>query len=151
MRRFRRVRAFGAPFPTPGFMDADVVSNLAVVVSAVLALALVLALARVAIGGSPAGGTRVERSAVSASTAAWAGPGPGTQGSAGSTGARSGSSFGGGPPVGPGYQLAAADGGVFSFGNSRHAGSMGAARLAAPVMALADTPDGTGYWEVAAD
>jgi len=155
MRRFRRVRASGASFPTPGFMDADVVSNLAVVVCAVLALGLVLVLARAAIGGSPAGGIRVNRSADwagSAASAASAAAGPGSQGSTGSTGARGGSSGGGsGPQVGPGYQLAAADGGVFSFGNSRYAGSMGATPLAAPVMALADTPDGNGYWEVAAD
>ena len=52
---------------------------------------------------------------------------------------------------GPGYRLAAADGGVFSYGNARFLGSMGGSRLAAPVVALAETPDGLGYWEAASD
>jgi hypothetical protein len=52
---------------------------------------------------------------------------------------------------GPGYRLAAADGGVFSYGNSRYLGSMGATSLSAPVVAIAATPDGLGYWEAAAD
>ena len=55
------------------------------------------------------------------------------------------------PLWGPGYRLAAADGGVFSFGNARFLGSMGATSLAEPVVALATTPDGLGYWETAAD
>ncbi|HVA44635.1 MAG TPA: hypothetical protein VNF50_14225 [Acidimicrobiales bacterium] len=55
------------------------------------------------------------------------------------------------PLWGPGYRLAAADGGVFSFGNARFLGSMGDYGLAAPVVALATTPDGLGYWEAAGD
>ena len=50
----------------------------------------------------------------------------------------------------PGYDLAASDGGVFSFGAAAFDGSMGGRRLAAPVVAVAADPSG-GYWEVAAD
>ena len=52
---------------------------------------------------------------------------------------------------GPGYRLASADGGVFSYGNARFLGSMGASHLAAPVVGLAESPDGLGYWEAASD
>ncbi len=54
-------------------------------------------------------------------------------------------------PDGQGYWLAAADGGVFSFGTARFYGSMGGARLNQPVVGMAATPDGQGYWLVAAD
>ncbi len=50
-----------------------------------------------------------------------------------------------------GCWLVAADGGVFSLGTARFHGSMGGARLAAPVTGLAATPDAGGYYEVAAD
>ncbi len=50
-----------------------------------------------------------------------------------------------------GYWLAAADGGVFSFGDARFAGSTGALHLNAPIVGMAPTPDGQGYWLVAAD
>jgi hypothetical protein len=39
-------------------------------------------------------------------------------------------------PGGGGYWLVASDGGIFSFGEARFDGSMGAVRLAAPVVAL---------------
>ena len=54
-------------------------------------------------------------------------------------------------PVANGYWLAAADGGVFSFGSAAFQGSMGAVRLNQPVVGIAATPTGQGYWLVAAD
>ncbi len=50
-----------------------------------------------------------------------------------------------------GYRLAAADGGVFAFGDAVFAGSMGGQRLASPVVGLAASPSGRGYWLAAAD
>ena len=50
-----------------------------------------------------------------------------------------------------GLWLAAADGGVFSFGDATFYGSMGGSRLNAPVAGIAGTPDGKGYWLAAAD
>ena len=50
-----------------------------------------------------------------------------------------------------GYHLAAADGGIFSFGDARFAGSTGGHRLNQPVVGMASTHDGGGYWMVAAD
>jgi hypothetical protein len=50
-----------------------------------------------------------------------------------------------------GYYLAAADGGVFGFGNLPFCGSTGGVWLAQPVVGLASTPDKGGYWLVAAD
>jgi hypothetical protein len=47
--------------------------------------------------------------------------------------------------------LAAADGGVFAFGDARFLGSMGGTPLNAPVVGMAATPDGNGYWLVASD
>jgi hypothetical protein len=44
----------------------------------------------------------------------------------------------------------ASDGGIFVFGPSFH-GSMGAIALNRPVVGIAATPDGNGYWEVASD
>ncbi|MFC4068178.1 glycoside hydrolase family 19 protein [Actinoplanes subglobosus] len=62
------------------------------------------------------------------------------------------------PPVGiattksgRGYWVAAADGGVFSFGDARFHGSMGGKTLNAPVVAIAATATGLGYWLTAAD
>jgi hypothetical protein len=56
------------------------------------------------------------------------------------------------PPVSnQGLVLSARDGGVFTYGTARFAGSMGGQRLNAPMVGLAATPDGGGYWEVAAD
>ena len=50
-----------------------------------------------------------------------------------------------------GYALAAADGGVFSYGDQAYAGSMGGHALSAPIVGMAETPDRRGYWLVAAD
>ena len=50
----------------------------------------------------------------------------------------------------PGYRLAAADGGVFSFCAPFY-GSMGGHPLNRPIVGMAATPDGGGYWLVAAD
>ena len=63
------------------------------------------------------------------------------------------------PPLDPpevprratGYWFVAGDGGVFSFGDAGFHGSMGATRLAAPVVGMASTPSGAGYWMVARD
>ena len=49
------------------------------------------------------------------------------------------------------YSLGAADGGVFAFGGARFYGSMVGTPLNAPVVGMAATPTGNGYWEVAAD
>ena len=60
-----------------------------------------------------------------------------------------------GPPVPgpstPGYWLAAADGGVFSFGSAAFFGSAGALPLTRPVVGAASTLDHGGYWLVASD
>ena len=47
----------------------------------------------------------------------------------------------------------AADGGVFSFGDatSHFYGSLGGSHLNAPIVGMAPTADGDGYWLVAAD
>ncbi|HVA04148.1 MAG TPA: glycoside hydrolase family 43 protein [Acidimicrobiales bacterium] len=50
-----------------------------------------------------------------------------------------------------GYHLFAMDGGVFTFGAARFAGSMGATALRAPVVQGASDPATGGYWEVGAD
>jgi hypothetical protein len=51
---------------------------------------------------------------------------------------------------GPGYRLAAADGGVYSFCEPFH-GSMGGVPLNKPIVGMASTSDGGGYWLVASD
>jgi hypothetical protein len=50
----------------------------------------------------------------------------------------------------PGYRLVAADGGVFSF-CAPFLGSMGGQHLDAPMVGMAETPGGGGYWEVGSD
>jgi hypothetical protein len=50
----------------------------------------------------------------------------------------------------PGYRMAAADGGVFTFCEPFF-GSMGGTPLVANIVGLAATPDNGGYWLVAAD
>jgi hypothetical protein len=45
----------------------------------------------------------------------------------------------------------ASDGGIFSFGDATFFGSMGGQTLNKPVVGMAATPDGGGYWEVASD
>ena len=54
-------------------------------------------------------------------------------------------------PAGPGYWLAASDGGVFAFGRASFFGSTGSASLNAPMVGIAATPHGRGYWLVGAD
>ncbi|HTZ09271.1 MAG TPA: SpoIID/LytB domain-containing protein [Acidimicrobiales bacterium] len=50
-----------------------------------------------------------------------------------------------------GYWMAGTDGGVFAFGAAPFDGSLGAVKLAAPVVGMAGGPGGAGYWMVAAD
>ncbi|HWD52592.1 MAG TPA: hypothetical protein VG412_09340, partial [Acidimicrobiales bacterium] len=50
-----------------------------------------------------------------------------------------------------GALLAAADGGVFSFCGAPFYGSMGGMHLNQPIVGIAATPDGKGYWLVASD
>ena len=50
-----------------------------------------------------------------------------------------------------GYHLAAADGGVFSYGDAAFDGSAGGHRLNQPVVGMTPTHDGGGYWLVASD
>jgi hypothetical protein len=47
--------------------------------------------------------------------------------------------------------LVAADGGIFSFGDARFHGSTGSLTLNKPIVGMAGTPSGGGYWLVAAD
>ncbi len=54
-------------------------------------------------------------------------------------------------PGGDGYWVAAADGGIFSFGAAPFHGSMGGIALNRPIVGMAATPDGGGYWLVASD
>jgi SpoIID/LytB domain protein len=62
------------------------------------------------------------------------------------------SDVGGGPSGGVGgYWLAAADGGIFAFGDAPFYGSIGGRPLNAPIVALAPTGNHRGYWEVASD
>jgi hypothetical protein len=55
------------------------------------------------------------------------------------------------PPATQGYWEAAADGGIFSFGNADYFGSMGGKSLNRPIVGLAGGPANQGYWEVASD
>ncbi len=50
-----------------------------------------------------------------------------------------------------GYSFAAADGGVFAFGDYPMCGSMAGTTLSAPIVGIALTPDKGGYWLAAAD
>ena len=45
----------------------------------------------------------------------------------------------------------ASDGGIFSFGDAAFYGSTGAIRLNRPIVGMAPTPTGKGYWLVASD
>ena len=45
----------------------------------------------------------------------------------------------------------ASDGGIFNFGDAGFYGSMGAHHLNQPIVGMASTPDGGGYWLVASD
>ena len=51
-------------------------------------------------------------------------------------------------PTRQGYWLVASDGGVFAFGDAGFHGSTGALHLNAPIVGIAPTPDGHGYWLV---
>jgi hypothetical protein len=55
------------------------------------------------------------------------------------------------PASNQGMVLAARDGGVFAYGTAPFAGSMGGQHLNAPVVGVAATPDGGGYWLVGSD
>ncbi len=55
------------------------------------------------------------------------------------------------PSGSEGYDVAAADGGVFSFGTAQYDGSMGGTHLHASVVGLAGDIRTGGYWEVASD
>ncbi len=55
------------------------------------------------------------------------------------------------PASSQGIVLAAGDGGAFNYGTAQFAGSMGGQHLNAPVVGVAATPDGGGYWLVASD
>ena len=52
---------------------------------------------------------------------------------------------------GGGYWLAAADGGVFSFGDAPYLGSAANLTLTAPIVGMATDPNMQGYWLVASD
>ena len=54
-------------------------------------------------------------------------------------------------PLGVGYRLYAADGGVFNFGDASYFGSMGGKPLNKPIVGAAPTTIGLGYWLVATD
>ena len=54
-------------------------------------------------------------------------------------------------PSGNGYWLAAADGGIFTFGDAKYLGSASRHRLSAPIVGIAATPSGKGYWLAGAD
>lgn len=54
-------------------------------------------------------------------------------------------------PTARGGWVAAADGGVFAFGDARYYGSMGGVRLNQPIVGITATPTGRGYWLVARD
>ena len=49
------------------------------------------------------------------------------------------------------FELVARDGGIFSFGDATFAGSTGGIRLNQPIVGMAPTASGQGYWLVAAD
>ena len=52
---------------------------------------------------------------------------------------------------GHGYWTVGSDGGVFSFGDAKYAGSMGGRHLNAPIVGIAQGPASGGYWLVASD
>src|SRR5437867_8101300 len=47
---------------------------------------------------------------------------------------------------GRGYWLVASDGGIFTFGDAGFFGSTGSIHLNKPIVGMAATPDGRGYW-----
>ena len=54
-------------------------------------------------------------------------------------------------PSRKGYWMVAADGGIFSFGDTAFFGSTGDMALNRPIVGMAATPTGQGYWLVASD
>jgi hypothetical protein len=54
-------------------------------------------------------------------------------------------------PTGHGYWLAAADGGVFTFGDAHFRGSAAPYHPSSPIVGIAATASGRGYWLLAAD
>src|SRR5581483_12160512 len=76
-----------------------------------------------------------------------AGAGSGGASAAAAEGTVSASGEGSGPP--PGYWLVGPDGGVFAFGGAAFFGSTGDRRLNQPVVGMAPTRIGDGYWLVA--
>ena len=52
---------------------------------------------------------------------------------------------------GHGYWTVGSDGGVFSFGDAKYAGSMGGRHLDSPIVGIAQGPASDGYWLVASD
>jgi hypothetical protein len=52
---------------------------------------------------------------------------------------------------GHGYWTVGSDGGVFSFGDAKYAGSMGNKHLNSPIVGMAAGPASGGYWLVASD
>ncbi len=55
------------------------------------------------------------------------------------------------PSSNQGIVLTARDGGIFNLGNAPFSGSMAGQPLDEPIVGIAATPDGNGYWEVASD
>jgi hypothetical protein len=47
--------------------------------------------------------------------------------------------------------MVARDGGIFAFGDALFKGSTGNLKLAQPIVGMATTPSGNGYWMVARD
>jgi len=47
--------------------------------------------------------------------------------------------------------MVASDGGIFDFGDALFDGSMGGQTLQRPIVGMASTPAGSGYWLVASD
>jgi precorrin-2 methylase len=45
----------------------------------------------------------------------------------------------------------ASDGGIFNYGDATFYGSAGAIHLNEPIVGMASSPDGKGYWLVASD
>ena len=54
-------------------------------------------------------------------------------------------------PTGAGYWMAAADGGIFAYGDAGFHGSAGNIQLQQPIVGMTSTSSGGGYWMVAAD
>jgi hypothetical protein len=51
----------------------------------------------------------------------------------------------------PGYVAVTAAGGAYAYGGAKFSGSEAGHKLNAPVVGVAETPDGKGYWMVASD